>query len=252
MQLTPQIIPPSYKETMNRKEILARLHNKTSSARNLFSPATNEIFDHSIRAYHQDLKSGSNVITRAVPVRVKNNDSDSDNEIFSFNAKKKSSLTRAVSERKPICDKESHLPVHVTNSSDSYSTPVHHNNRFHSNGKSGVSIQQRCAKDLTEDWRKEISLSVAKLRTLFNGNETLESPKIGPVSVFVKNAHPTASAKDSEINTSITNTFTSPNVNAKSKLMSKGKENQITVINITSSKMQRPESICSSGEESYV
>jgi len=96
------------------------------------------------------------------------------------------------------------LPILTSTKSVPYSIHNHNNNNsIHISGEESfhypkhhrplVTVLQRSAKDFTEDWRKDITCSVAHLRSIFNRpimrttSETLNSRSVRPVSVMIGN-----------------------------------------------------------------
>ncbi|RWS15113.1 Rho GTPase-activating protein 20-like protein [Dinothrombium tinctorium] len=232
------IFPPSYQETMSRKEILARTQNNSVSRRisSTSTVSSSEIYEQSVRVYNEDLQKGSNVFLRAIPVRVKSNDSDcSDTE--PINQVRKQALCRISSERQPLLEAVStKRPLRFCNSAQTKSPEKSCN---------AVAIEERCAKDLTDDWRKEVNWSVAQLRTLFNdkSKDARETAVNGKTSVSIIK-------RTSEVNDVKNHVCNQPN-----------KENCVTVIHVSQSGAngtipiaihKRSESTESSEEESYV
>lgn len=139
-------IPPSYQETMNRKEINARManlvqSNLNNSSRKISSSEidnliSKKIYEESLRVYNED--AHKDLKLRAVPAQVKiqsssESDSDSDNH-FSI--------------------KNNALNNNSIDQVDGLITPA----------KSKPLVQQYCAKNNTEYWKKDVNWSVATLR----------------------------------------------------------------------------------------
>ena len=204
------IHPPSYQQAMNRKEMIARSVGqislrKTSSASSASGNSNqNHIYEESVRIYQQDIQSLTNQTHRAVPVRVKTFDSDEENEpnkinimnmngvvnhnvnhtvnhtVNLVNGHHKPQLQRVASEGttlKPgprvvrISSAQTMNPHQFISNSHSFVHPSHHSHQQSQNHQ--INVLQRSAKDfIEEEWRKDIHCSVARLRTIFNANNS--------------------------------------------------------------------------------
>jgi hypothetical protein len=186
--------PPSYEEAMNRKEMLCRAQNnvsqnpltlrKTSSA-STSSAHSNQIYEESVRIYHEDIHNKSNQTHRAVPVRVKNNDSDNSDVENNEQIRKNSStlslhktVQRAASEGTPLMNGTRIVRISAQN---------HNHIHYHHSHQTPVSVLQRSAKDFTpEEWKKDINCNVANLRKLFNANTAQSSNCDNTYNIFVR------------------------------------------------------------------
>lgn len=152
--LTSQQVPPSYQETMNRKEMNARIANRIQSStsrkisdseiENLISK---KIYEQSLRVYNADVHK--ELTLRAVPVHVKSqssSDSESDSDPYPKRKITNSNTTVKLANKSAPFDQV-----------DSNYTAV----------RIKPIILQRCAKDETEYWKKDVNWSVATLRNKF-------------------------------------------------------------------------------------
>lgn len=149
------INPPSYQETMNRKEINARIANlmQSNTSRKISDSEidnliSKKIYEQSLRVYNADINK--ELTLRAVPAHVKSqssSDSDSDSDQY---PKRKITNTNSTI-------KLANIPVDQFDGRNYSTTQV----------RSKPIIQQRCAKDETEYWKKNVNWSVATLRNKF-------------------------------------------------------------------------------------
>ncbi|KAI1294983.1 Rho GTPase-activating protein 20 [Halotydeus destructor] len=156
------VAPPSYQDTMMRKEQLARMQSRPSGSRKLSSTSTgpsDTLYEQSLRVYSADIHSGSHVILRAVPVRVglvgpttSANAMIMSGQRTTFKVNVPSGEVYCGQEKPCTCQ----ISAHDTRSQPTES-PV---------------VEQRCAKDFTDDWRSNIHWSVAHLRSLFNDQKS--------------------------------------------------------------------------------
>lgn len=238
--------PPSYQEAMSRKEQLARLHNHLStSSRDLNHP---NLYEQSLRVYTADLVSGANRTLRAVPVRV------------AVDAPQVAKVVHVPS-GDVVCRQE-RPQVQSMDVVDGVRSPP----------SSNVAVETRCAKDTTEDWRKDIHWSVAHLRTLFNGQRATSSQTHRPVaasrSVLVKpnyidridGRYKKSLVCRSSLDLSVTSGHATNYNNNNLAVSNKNhvvKDNPcVTVIHVTQAPQltvhSRCDSLSSGGEESYV
>lgn len=150
-----QQAPPSYQETMNRKEINARMANliQSNTSRKISDSEidnliSKKIYEQSLRVYNADTQK--NLTLRAVPVQVKNQ-SDSDSDLDQYSKRKTNDTNTLKMTNKPI-DQIDGIRLGNYSSVSVKVKPI---------------VQQRCAKDQTEYWKKDINLSVATLRNKF-------------------------------------------------------------------------------------
>ncbi|RWS31473.1 Rho GTPase-activating protein 20-like protein [Leptotrombidium deliense] len=232
--------PPSYQETMNRKELLARVQSNTVASRQISSTSavsSSHIYEQSVRVYNEDIQKGSNVFMRAIPARVKANDSDgSDSETIAIQCNKQL-LCRISSEKTQaeICPQKK--PLRFCNSVKPKNANENCNN---------ITVEERCAKDFENDWRKDVSWSVAQLRTLFSGQSIEENglKKMPKTSEITNNQRHIDKVANDSLDDKRRN----------------GKENCVTVIRVAQNELKdvpitisnHSSSLLTSHEESYV
>lgn len=177
------VSPPSYQETMSRKELMARMASTSNASRKISSTSsslhghTEAIYQQSLRVYNADIHSGANLTLRAVPVRVNHLE----------NNKNQNGITPAKSGQ----NGSTTIPVRVSSVPSIELAAEQRKNSMKATLSARPSVEQRCAKDMSDDWRKDIHWSVAHLRTLFAGqNRPLQvhRPVAASKSVLVKSS----------------------------------------------------------------
>ena len=232
-----QTVPPSYQETMNRKEINARIANLAQSSLNTSSTSrkissseidnliSKKIYEESIRVYNAD--AHKNLTLRAVPVEVKSSDSDSDSDQI-----------------------DGH-PLKIASNSTIKITNNDQTNRLITRIK--PIVQQRCAKDQTF---KDVNWSVATLRNKFTElckqqNELPNRNQQAAKQVKTSTCESTSSIydlyKSEQAKDRVDKLYDDSGLSQSSQLLD---NNCVTIIQIMHGQTRSSDSL--SGEESYV
>ena len=259
-KLSPaNLVPPSYQETMNRKETNARIANlmQSSTSRKISDSEidnliSKKIYEQSLRIYNADVHKDLTI--RAVPAHVKNqSSSDSDSDCDQYPKRKITNTNSTVK----LSNKSTTDQVDGSHSR----TPI----------RTKPIIQQSCAKEQTEYWKKNVNWSVATLRNKFtelckqNECSTLNRKQLAHRPGESKNACKSissiydlckmAESKVDQTSKPPINKLRSNCLSQSSQLLDSNNKNCVTIIQIIhgKDKLNQSKSTDSlSGEESYV
>lgn len=235
--------PPSYQETMTRKEMNARMANlaqstnlNNSASRKICSPGidnliSKKIYEQSLRVYNADVHK--DLTLRAIPVYVKNQSSDSESSDCDSISKK---CSKSIDQ---IDGHQLDQPIRIK--------PF---------------VEQRCAKDQTEYWKKDVNWSVATLRNKFTQlckQNELSSYSINQSKQLKANTCKSTNSIHDLYNKQLDQTSVQTNLLtnclSQSKLL-ENNENCVTIIKVLHGQDRLNNHVRStdslSGEESYV